>query len=143
MLLSLLLICISRVKTTSLSRKNIIRRRNGLGGTFRVKLLMHIRMILLEPILALLRCAAELAILGLAHQPVVLSWASRAERGFPGEESTSGGREQTVTTVRQRRMVAKGKGIGGGTAAVDDVSGLGLRRRCICMGCFDHCVRGG
>ena len=26
------------------------------------------------------------------------------------------------------------------TAAVDDVSGLGLRRRCIRRGCFGHCV---
>lgn len=34
---------------------------------------MHIRVMLLEPLLALLRRAAELAVLGLAHQPVVFS----------------------------------------------------------------------
>lgn len=34
------------------------------GCTFRVKLFMHIRMVLLKPFLALLRCAAEFTILG-------------------------------------------------------------------------------
>lgn len=34
------------------------------GCTFRVKLFMHIRMILVKPFLALLRCAAEFTILG-------------------------------------------------------------------------------
>ena len=64
---------------------------------------MHIRMILLDPFLALLRRATELAILGLAHQPVVLSWRLEPKvGGVPrGMKVTSGGREQTVT-VRQR-----------------------------------------
>ena len=48
-------------------------------------------MVLLEPFLALLRRAAELAVLGLAHQPVVFSWRFEpTERGTQvplGEES--------------------------------------------------------
>ena len=101
---------------------------------------MHIRVMLLEPLLALLRRATELAVLGLAHQPVVFSGRFEpTERSW--DASTSGGREHTEEHVSADGRFAEGKGMGGCTAAVNDMSGLGLRRRRICRGCcFGHYV---
>ena len=39
-------------------------REGEVAGTFRVEAFVHIRVLLLKPFLAFLRCAAELAILG-------------------------------------------------------------------------------
>lgn len=69
-------------------------------GTFGVEPLVHIRMVLLEPFPALLRRAAELAILGGRISLWSLAGDSSRAGGGPGR-GTSGGREQT-TKARQR-----------------------------------------
>ena len=136
--------------------------KNGLESrTFRVQLLMHIRMILLQPFLAFLRRAAKLAILVKGAWRISLIVPLAGGVSSPRKKSkktgraagigriTSGGREQTGCNQRCIYVSASGfvagrRGFGGRrcTTAVDDVPGARLCGRCFWRGCVGHCVWG-
>lgn len=71
----------------------------GRVSTFRVQLLVHFWLVLLEPFFALLRCAAKLAILGWWISPDFSAPGEKCSipcRLSLGVKGTSGGREQTA-----------------------------------------------